>query len=151
LEFSNILETIEDVCQELESLLKEKNIQVHIKAPKLIEKIKYDKMQIKRVLVNLLGNAISYAYDNTNIEIEVNKVEDYIKVQITNYSPYINPSLLKNLFQKYVTHAAKYNKIGVGLGLYLSKQIVNAHQGEIGAISFEENKNIFEFTIPVNL
>lgn len=151
LEFSNILETIEDVCQELESLLKEKNIQVHIKAPKLIEKIKYDKMQIKRVLVNLLGNAISYAYDNTNIEIGVTAEENCIKVQITNYSPYINPSLLKNLFQKYVTHAAKYNKIGVGLGLYLSKQIVNAHHGEIGAISFEENKNIFEFTIPLDL
>ena len=59
--------------------------------------------------------------------------------------------LIPNLFEKYVTHAAKYNKIGVGLGLYLSKQIVNAHNGEIGAISFEENRNIFEFTIPYDL
>ena len=110
----------------------------------------FDRIQIKRVLVNLLGNAITYAYNDTNIEISVLLQKDFVKVQITNYSPYINPSLLKNLFEKYVTHAAKYNKIGVGLGLYLSKQIVNAHNGQIGAISFEENKNIFEFTLPLN-
>ena len=151
LESSDILELIEDVSQELESLLKEKNVKIRIKAPEQIEKIKFDSMQIKRVLVNLLGNAITYAYKNTDIEVSVLKEEEVIKVQIGSHSPYINPSLLKNLFEKYVTHAAKYNKIGVGLGLYLSKQIINAHNGEIGAISFEENRNIFEFTIPYDL
>ena len=88
---------------------------------------------------NILGIFVSFAQ------------ADSVNVQITNLSPYINPSLMKNLFEKYVTHAAKYNKIGVGLGLYLSKQIINEHNGEISAKSFEENKNIFEFTIPYNL
>lgn len=151
LEPTDILELIEEVGQELESLLKEKNIKIRIKTNESIDKIKFDKMQIKRVLVNLLGNAITYAYNDTDIEVLLSKQDVFVKVQITNYSPYINPSLLKNLFQKYVSHAAKYNKVGVGLGLYLSKQIINAHNGEIGAISFEENKNIFEFTIPMNL
>ena len=150
LELTNILELIEEVAQELNSLLKEKNIKIHIKSKK-IEDIKFDKMQIKRVLINLIGNAITYAYNDTNIEIDAIENFDSIKIQITSHSPYINPSILKNLFDKYVTHAAKYNKIGVGLGLYLSKQIVNAHNGEISAISFEENKNIFEFSIPKNL
>jgi len=108
-------------------------------------------MQIKRVLVNLISNAISYAYNDTEIEVAVLKFKDFVKVKIGNSSPYINPSVLESLFQKYVTHAAKYNKIGVGLGLYLSKQIVHAHNGQIGAMSFEDNKNIFEFTIPLDL
>ena len=148
---SNILELTEIVVQELDSLLKEKNIKIHIKAPQINPSIKFDKIQIKRVLVNLLGNAITYAYNDTNIEIEYYNMGDFINTKIISYSPYINPSLLKNLFEKYVTHAAKYNKIGVGLGLYLSKQIVNAHKGEIKATSFEENKNIFEFSLPTNL
>lgn len=151
LENTDILELIGDVSQELESLLKEKNIKIHINALEQIEKIKFDSIQIKRVLVNLLGNAITYAYNDTDIAVTVQKEKEFVKVQIGSHSPYINPSLLENLFEKYVTHAAKYNKIGVGLGLYLSKQIINAHNGEIGAISFEENRNIFEFTIPMNL
>ena len=151
IENSNILELIEDVGQELESLLKEKNIKVRIQAPEKIENLRFDRIQIKRVLVNLVGNAITYAYNDTDIEVSILKEKEFVKVQIASASPYINPSLLKNLFEKYVTHAAKYNKIGVGLGLYLSKQIVNAHNGEIGAISFEENRNIFEFTIPYDL
>ncbi len=149
-ESSNIIELIEDVGQELNSLLKEKNIKIHIKSSK-IDNIRFDKMQIKRVLVNLIGNAITYAYNDTDIIVEAVEEKNFIKIQITSHSPYINPSLLKNLFDKYVTHAAKHNKIGVGLGLYLSKQIVNAHNGEIKATSFEENKNIFDFTIPINL
>ena len=151
IENSNILELIEDVGQELESLLKEKNIKVRIQAPENIENLRFDRIQIKRVLVNLVGNAITYAYNDTDIEVAVLKEKEFVKVQIASSSPYINPSLLKNLFEKYVTHSAKYNKIGVGLGFYLSKQIVNAHNGEIGAISFEENRNIFEFTIPYDL
>ena len=151
LETANIIKLTEDVIQELGGLLKEKNIKIHISTPEPIETIQFDKMQIKRVLVNLLGNAISYAYNDTDINIAILKQPESVKVQITNLSPYINPSLMKNLFEKYVSHAAKYNKIGVGLGLYLSKQIINAHNGEIWATSFEENKNIFEFTIPYNI
>ena len=56
---------------------------------------------------------------------------------------------MNNLFKKYVSHAAKFNKVGVGLGLYLSKQIIDAHDGEIYAKSFEDNHNIFGFVLPI--
>ena len=56
---------------------------------------------------------------------------------------------MNNLFKKYVSHAAKFNKVGVGLGLYLSKKIINAHNGKIFAKSYEDNHNMFGFTIPI--
>ena len=56
---------------------------------------------------------------------------------------------MENLFKKYVSHAAKFNKVGVGLGLYLSKQIIDAHNGDIYAKSFEDNHNIFGFVLPL--
>ena len=71
-----------------------------------------------------------------------------ISFKAKNESPYINPETMESLFKKYVSHAAKYNKIGVGLGLYLSKQIINAHNGDIYAQSFKENYNIFGFVLP---
>ena len=56
---------------------------------------------------------------------------------------------MNNLFKKYVSHVAKFNKIGVGLGLYLSKQIIDTHDGNIFAKSFEDNHNIFGFVLPL--
>ena len=106
-------------------------------------------MQIKRVVTNILGNAISYAYNNTEIVITIKQNENNISFEAKNESPYINPETIEGLFKKYVSHAAKYNKIGVGLGLYLSKQIIDAHNGDIYAQSFKENYNIFGFNIPL--
>ncbi len=145
----NILSLIEESGNELDSMLKEKNVQIRISKEGNYFNTNCDKMQIKRVIVNLLGNAISYAYNNTQIKINLKQYDDYLEFEAKNESAYINPALMENLFKKYVSHAAKYNKIGVGLGLYLSKQIIDAHKGEIYAKSFEDNHNIFGFTIPI--
>ncbi len=56
---------------------------------------------------------------------------------------------MNNLFKKYVSHAAKFNKVGVDLGLYLSKQIIDAHNGSIYAKSYEDNSNVFGFILPI--
>ena len=145
----NIISLAEESVNELEAMLKEKNVTVHISTEGSQFNTKCDRMQIKRVMTNLLGNAISYAYDNTQIDITIKQDEDGIGFEAKNESAYINPETMNNLFKKYVSHAAKFNKVGVGLGLYLSKQIINAHNGEIYAKSFEDNHNIFGFVLPI--
>ncbi|MBQ7450889.1 hypothetical protein IJS77_05665 [bacterium] len=106
-------------------------------------------MQIKRVITNMMGNAISYAYNNTEIIVNINQDENSINFDAKNESAYINPETMENLFKKYVSHAAKFNKVGVGLGLYLSKQIIDAHNGNIYAKSFKDNHNMFGFVLPL--
>jgi len=145
----NIISLAEESINELEAMLKEKNVTVHVHTEGSNFDTELDKMQIKRVMTNLLGNAISYAYDNTQIDITIKQDEDGIGFEAKNESAYINPETMNNLFKKYVSHAAKFNKVGVGLGLYLSKQIINAHNGEIYAKSFEDNHNIFGFVLPI--
>ncbi len=141
----------------------EKRISVYIVEDYLLTRVTYkqamkdypeiniegDRMQIKRVLTNILGNAISYAYDNTQIDVTIRQDENGIGFEAKNESAYINPETMNNLFKKYVSHAAKFNKVGVGLGLYLSKQIIDAHNGDIYAKSFEDNHNIFGFILPI--
>ncbi len=148
-ETCNIISLAEETINELESMLKEKNITVHINKDGSVFDTECDKMQIKRVLTNILGNAISYAYNNTKIVIAIKQDKDGIRFEAKNESAYINPETMDNLFKKYVSHAAKYNKVGVGLGLYLSKQIINAHNGNIYAKSYEDNHNIFGFVLPI--
>lgn len=144
----NIISLAEEVINELEAMLKEKNVTIHIRTFGDQFNTECDRMQIKRVLTNILGNAISYAYDNTQIDVTIKQNEDGIGFEAKNKSAYINPETMNNLFKKYVSHAAKFNKIGVGLGLYLSKQIIDAHNGNIYAKSFEDNHNVFGFILP---
>lgn len=145
----NIISLVEEAGNELESMLKEKNVSIRINTEGTFFDTECDRMQIKRVVTNILGNAISYAYNNTEIVITIKQNENNISFEAKNKSPYINPETIEGLFKKYVSHAAKYNKIGVGLGLYLSKQIIDAHNGDIYAQSFKENYNIFGFNIPM--
>ena len=145
----NIISLAEESINELEAMLKEKNVTVHIHTEGDQFNTECDRMQIKRVLTNILGNAISYAYINTEIVVTIKQEENGICFEAKNESAYINPETMNNLFKKYVSHAAKFNKVGVGLGLYLSKQIINAHDGNIYAKSFEDNHNIFGFVLPM--
>ena len=145
----NIISLVEEVINELESMIKEKNLIIRINKKGHNFNTDCDKMQIKRVITNILGNGISYAFNDTEILVTVEQDENIIGVEIKNKSSYINPETMENLFKKYVSHAAKFNKVGVGLGLYLSKQIIDAHKGEIYAKSFEDNHNIFGFILPL--
>ena len=145
----NIISLVEETVNELDSMLKEKNVIIHVNKEGDIFNTDCDRMQIKRVLTNILGNAISYAYNNTKILITIKQNDNNICFEAKNESAYINPETMNNLFKKYVSHAAKFNKVGVGLGLYLSKQIVDAHKGDIYAKSFKDNHNIFGFVIPL--
>ena len=145
----NIISLTKESVNELDSMLKEKNVTVNISKKGNIFDTDCDRMQIKRVLTNILGNAISYAYNNTQIQIDIKHENNNIRFEATNESAYINPETMNNLFKKYVSHAAKFNKVGVGLGLYLSKQIIDAHKGGIYAKSFEDNHNLFGFELPL--
>ena len=145
----NIISLTEESVKELDSMLKEKNVTINISKKGDIFDTDCDRMQIKRVLTNILGNAISYAYNNTQIQITIKHENNGISFEATNESAYINPETMNNLFKKYVSHAAKFNKVGVGLGLYLSKQIMDAHKGSIYAKSFEDNHNMFGFELPL--
>lgn len=111
--------------------------------------IQADKVEIKRVLMNLLSNAIHCAYQSTQVSISLKIVDKKAILRVKNSSQYISDELMANLFKKYVTHSEKYNKVGLGLGLYLSKKIIEAHNGKIIAESSPSQYSIFGFEIPL--
>lgn len=110
-----------------------------------------DKTEIKRAIVNFLSNGINYANTDTVVKVSVSMHDEQVELRIQNSSPYIDSDTMNRIFRKYVTHSEKFNKVGVGLGLYLSKKIVEAHNGEIIAESTKDNTNTFGFIIPVSV
>lgn len=145
----DIVKLAKDSLNELKILIKYNELKISFEADKDIV-VDADKLQIKRVIENLLSNSINYAFKNTVIKIFLKKEDNFVIFKIINNSPYIEPKILKEIFQKYKTCASLYNKNGVGLGLYLSNEIMQAHNGEMFANSSVDNFNLFGFKIPIS-
>jgi NtrC-family two-component system sensor histidine kinase KinB len=145
----DIIPMIVECIHEVSGATKDNSVTVEFE-PKINEcEICADKIEIKRVIINLLSNAITYAYPSTKVRITLETDGNTLELRVVNSSPYIEPIALERLFSKYVTHAEKYNKVGFGLGLYLSKKIVEEHKGTIIAESSKTENNTFGFVIPL--
>ncbi len=127
-----------------------KNIHIKVKAKEKFFTVYADKSQIKKAFENLIDHCISSAYENTEIICDIKKTGNgkNVFLSLGFESPYISSENIENLFKRYSTAAEKMGKVGSGLGLYLAKQIINAHNGVIYAESKESNYNIYNIELP---
>ncbi len=112
--------------------------------------VKADKERIIQVIFNLLSNSIQFTkegYISLNIVADNNSKEVIITVKDTGIG--INPEILPRLFSKFVTRSQK----GTGLGLFISKNIIQSHGGKIWAENnvMEGHGTIFGFTLPLEI
>jgi signal transduction histidine kinase len=107
-----------------------------------------DRTRLAQVLSNLLGNAIKFT-DNGTVSISVQKNYEEAIVSISDTGPGIDPQMLSRLFTKFATKSLQ----GTGLGLYISKSIIEAHGGRIwGQNNGDRSKGAtFYFSIPLQL
>ncbi len=108
-----------------------------------------DKFQLKRVIKNLIQNAISYGTPKTPIEISIGEIPKYVTIKVTDHGAGISKSDIDKIFNKYYSASKKFRKIGTGLGLYLAFQIIKAHNGELIVDSEEGKYTEFCIKIPV--
>ena len=109
-----------------------------------------DRIQLKRVIKNLIQNAISYGAQNSPIEITIGEIPKYIVIKVKDYGKGISPNDIKKIFNKYYSAAKKFRKIGTGLGLYLSFQIAKAHGGDLTVESVEGDYTEFCVMLPAS-
>lgn len=108
-----------------------------------------DQLQLQRVVKNLISNAISHSNTKSGIDIETGEIPGYVTISIIDYGQGIPPEEINMIFNKYYTSCKKFRKIGTGLGLYLSQQIIQSHGGEITVESEENIRTEFCIKIPV--
>ncbi len=108
-----------------------------------------DRTSIAEVIGNLIDNAIKYSGQSKKIIIRSNLAKDgLVETTIQDFGVGIPVSLMPNLFEKfYRSHRSKEHVGGTGLGLYLSKTIVEAHGGNIWVQSKEGQGSVFGFTV----
>jgi PAS domain S-box-containing protein len=154
-DFFKLEEVVYKVVDSLSAKANKKNIKLNFEKPKNLPKVLADKEKIKIVVQNLVDNAINYSFEGREIIVSVkeNKVKKEIIFQVENDGIGISKSQQKRIFTKFfrMENAIKTETVGSGLGLFISKNIIESHGGRIWFESEENKKTIFYFAIPIKI
>ncbi len=143
-------EELFDINDVILSILRDESVHLENKKVKLAHKfdsnkilVKADKDRIAQVISNLIHNAIKFTSEGV-IRVTSRLENDKIMVSVRDDGKGIDPQILPILFSKFVTKSEK----GTGLGLYICKGIIEAHNGKIWAMNNDERGATFYFTLP---
>ena len=140
---------LEQLIEECYPMLQERNLQVSSNMPDHVYFLG-DGDKLARAFGNLLKNAISYSYENTNIEIQVSQNDDKIKCVFRNKADKIPDYKLDKLFDKFyrADEARTSQTGGTGLGLAITKEIIELHEG---TIRVKNDTEYIEFLIELKM
>lgn len=128
----NLVYLLKQVIDECYPMLEKRNLKCDLKS---VDKVMYvgDGDKLARAFDNLLKNAINYSYENTTIEIQLEEKEGKISIVFRNKGDKIPQYKLDKLFEKFYRgdDARTSSTGGAGLGLAITKQIIELHQGKI--------------------
>src|SRR5437879_10085731 len=147
----DLIEKIQNVINDFSSKLLKENIQIVFPAPSQKEPIivSANKVRMYEVISNLLNNAIKFTTKEAgrSITIRAEKEDSQASVSINDTGSGIQPEIMPKLFSKFVTNSPG----GTGVGLFISKKIVEAHGGRIWAGNNADGKGAtFSFSIPIS-
>ncbi|MDB5025501.1 MAG: chemotaxis protein CheR [Mucilaginibacter sp.] len=130
--------------------------QAHTNKHKLVVKndanisIYADRNRLEQVLINLVSNAIKYSPESDKVIIEAEKVSEGVKIAITDFGIGIAGKKIPFIFDRFYRVDEKSQKYaGLGLGLYISSEIIRRHGGQINIESQEGKGSTFWFVIPL--
>lgn len=111
--------------------------------------ISADEQKIDQVVVNLVNNAVKYAPESKEIVVDVQELEDKVKISVIDFGQGVPKDKIPFLFNSYYqVEKVEKNIQGLGLGLYISAEIIKKHNGEIGVESEIGKGSTFWFTLP---
>lgn len=114
-------------------------------------KIYADEMRIEQVIVNFLTNAIKYSPGTNEIVINIRAEGERVYLGVRDFGIGIAPELQKSVFEKfYRVEETSIHFQGLGIGLYISAEIINRHGGEVGVKSEPGEGSEFYFILPLN-
>jgi len=150
MEFS-LEDLVKELIKEFTPFAQASNVEIEILTKENLPKIFADPSQIRLVIENLLDNAIRYIKGRGVVEIKVERKEKNLYLEIRDTGVGIPEEEQKYIFQKFFRseNALRYQTQGSGLGLYISKAIIEKSEGKIGFKSQKGIGSTFWFTLPL--
>jgi len=143
----NIREAVQESADEICSRSKDCEIKIEGESEVAVNA---DRCRLQQVITNLLTNAIKYSPRNKTVIVKLERNDQQVKVSVIDKGIGISEDNFDRIFEKYFRVDGSAKKFsGLGLGLYISKEIIKKHGGTIGVNSTEGKGATFWFTIPV--
>jgi signal transduction histidine kinase len=146
----DLVAVCEQVVEEMRTFHPERVIELQV-PPRL--DATFDDSRIAQMLSNLIGNAVQYSTEDAPVKVCITSSDDDISIAVNNRGTFIPPDKLSNIFDPMVRIAASVNtdyteRTSLGIGLFISREIVNAHGGRISVASNATDGTTFTVTIP---
>ncbi|MGD0795343.1 MAG: PAS domain S-box protein [Dehalococcoidales bacterium] len=145
-----VRESITDPVKSFYSLARDKNITLREEIPERLPDIEVDDDRLRQVVINLLGNAIKFSDPGGSVTVKVEERKGQLLFQVSDRGIGISEEAKQHLFERFYRAEGEMVRGGTGLGLYISKQIIEAHGGRIWAESKLGEGSTFSFTLPLN-
>ena len=145
----DINELIRETIDSMEPRFNKKDIHVNAVFADEVTIVNADPNKIKRVLQNLIDNAIKFSYEGGNINVEVQEKDKKAVVYVRDDGKGITDEEMKHVFERFfkADTSRGLDKTGVGLGLSIVKEFVNAHNERVDVRSLPEGGTEFMFTL----
>jgi PAS domain S-box-containing protein len=112
--------------------------------------VKADRTRLEQVMINLLSNAVKYSPGKDKVIISIERSGENLRFAVTDFGIGIPQDMQSFIFDRFFrVHEASQNFSGLGLGLYISAEIVKQHGGKVGMRSEERKGSTFWFELPV--
>ena len=122
---------------------------IRVEIPNDFPRLMADPDRLERVFTNLINNSLNYAPDS-DIIIRSRTSDDNAIIEITDYGPGIDPVFIQRIFERYYRiKETQSSAKGFGLGLYITRLIIEAHGGSVWARSEPGKGTTFSFTLPL--
>ena len=114
--------------------------------------LRADATRLEQVLNNLIGNAVKYSPPGSLVHVTVGGDDESLFIAVSDEGPGISPTLQHQIFRPFTRGPSEHEEVeGIGLGLYVSKRILEAHGGSIQVLSSDGRGATFQATLPRGL
>ena len=143
----NMYNLVEQVYNELQPLAQTKEIEFKIESTNKDLTVNADRSEIRRVICNLCGNAINYTQNGGRVVITLKNEGNDLIFSVSDNGSGIPQEDIPNMFQRFSQGTSRKRSTGTGLGLYLSRQIIESHGGKIWLESTLNKGSEFSFLL----
>jgi signal transduction histidine kinase len=141
---------IDDIVAVIQPQAEERGLELLLDVPSELPPIIGDEKRMKQIMLNLASNAVKYNREGGQVRITASANEETIRIEVTDTGRGIRPEDMDKLFDKFrrIEETESATK-GTGLGLPITKQLVEAHEGQMEVTSEWGVGSTFAFTLPI--